>query len=244
VPNETTYVLADAHLGKASEMAEALHAFLATVPVCGDHVLINGDLFDFWFEYGRVIPRAAFGTLAQLASLRQRGVRLSLTGGNHDRWGRGFWERELGAAFYRGAAEVSLAGFRAYVAHGDGVAEPRAGSRWLHGITRHPLTAAAFRWIHPDVGLGLVERLSAFVGEQNRTPASIERAATAQRAWAMALLARRADLNLVVLGHTHRAALVAAGERRWYVNPGAWMDGCRYAVIGAGGPELRSYRPK
>jgi UDP-2,3-diacylglucosamine hydrolase len=244
VSSETVYVLADAHLGATPERAAALHQFLATVPAAGDHVIINGDLFDFWFEYGRVIPRTAFGTLAELAAMRRRGVRLSVTGGNHDRWGRGFWERELDAAFYRGAGELSLAGFRAYVAHGDGVAEPRAGSRLLHAITRHPLTAAAFRWIHPDVGFGLVERLSGVVGEQNRAPAAVERAAVAQRAWATALLARRPDLELVVLGHTHRAALVPAGERRWYLNPGAWMDGFCYAAIGAGGPVLRSYRPR
>jgi UDP-2,3-diacylglucosamine hydrolase len=238
------YVLADAHLGQVPQVATVLHQFLAVVPVAGDHVVINGDLFEFWFEYGSVIPRAPFATLAQLASLRARGVRLTITGGNHDRWGRGFWEREVGASFHRGAAELTLAGWRAYVAHGDGLAEGRLTARLLHAVTRHPLTAAAFRWIHPDVGYGLVERLSGVLGEQSRTAAVVEQAAAAQRAWATALLARRADLDLVILGHTHRAALVAAGERRWYLNPGAWMDGFRYAVIGANGPELRSYLPQ
>jgi UDP-2,3-diacylglucosamine hydrolase len=244
VPSETVYLLADAHLGQVPQAAAVLHQFLATVPVAGDHVVINGDLFDFWFEYGSVIPRAPFATLAQLASLRGRGVRLTITGGNHDRWGRGFWEREVGACFHRSAAEVSLAGWRAYVAHGDGLAERRISARLLHAVTRHPLTAAAFRWIHPDVGYGLVQRLSGVLAEQSRTTAALEQAAAAQRAWATALLARRADLDLVVLGHTHRAALVAAGERRWYLNPGAWMDGFRYAVIDENGPKLRSYLPQ
>lgn len=242
---ETVYVLADAHLGEVPEAtAAALHQFFDAVPAAGDHVVINGDLFDFWFEYGRVMPRAAFATLSHLASMRRRGVRLSVTGGNHDRWSRGFWERELGAAFHRGAAELSLAGFRAYVAHGDGLAEHRLGARLLHAVTRHPLTAAAFRWIHPDVGYGLVERFSGVLGEQTRAPAALEQVAAAQRAWATALLARRPELDLVILGHTHRPALVDAGERRWYVNPGPWMDGLRYAVITAGGPELRCYFPQ
>jgi UDP-2,3-diacylglucosamine hydrolase len=245
VQAETVYVLADAHLGKPPEQAAAaLHQFLDAVPSAGDHVVINGDLFEFWFEYGRVSPGAAFATLARLAGMRKRGVRLSVTGGNHDRWARAFWQRELDAAFYRGSAELSLAGFRAYVAHGDGVAERRLGARLLHGLTRHPVTAAAFRWIHPDIGYGLVERLSGVLGERTRTPAVLEQAAAAQRAWATALLAQRTDLDLVILGHTHRAALEPAGERRWYVNPGAWMDGFRYAVIDADGPALRSYRPQ
>ena len=95
---ETVFVLSDAHLGGVPDaVASALHRFLDTVPNAGDHVLINGDLFEFWFEYDSVIPRRAFPTLARLAAARHRGVRLTLTGGNHDRWGRGFWQRELGA---------------------------------------------------------------------------------------------------------------------------------------------------
>ena len=244
MPPETVYVLADAHVGAAPEAAAALRRFVDTVPAAGDHVVINGDLFEFWFAYARVIPRAAFRTLAHLAGMRRRGVRLTVTGGNHDRWGQGFWEAELGAEFYGGAAELSLAGLRAYVAHGDGVVEPRLGARLLHAVTRHPFTAATFRWIHPDVGYRLVERLSPLLGEQTRTPAALDRAAERQRAWATALLAQRPDLDLVVLAHTHRPALVANGERRWYLNPGSWMDGLRYAVIAEQGPELRSYLPQ
>jgi len=96
VSAETVFVLADAHLGGVPDaVASALHAFLDTVPRAGDHLVINGDLFEFWFEYDSVIPRRAFPTLARLAAARDRGVRLTVTGGNHDRWGRGFWQREL-----------------------------------------------------------------------------------------------------------------------------------------------------
>jgi len=245
VTPETVLVLSDAHLnGVPDTVAASLHAFLASVPQAGDHLLINGDLFEFWFEYDSVIPRRAFPTLARLAAARERGVRLTLTGGNHDRWGRGFWQRELGAAFHPGSVELTLAGWRALVAHGDGLAEPQGGARLLHAVTRHPLTAAAFRWIHPDLGHGLVQRFSGVLGASTRDPATLDRAAAAQDAWARGTLAERRDLDLVVLGHTHRPVLAEVGEKRWYLNSGAWMDGFRYAVITERGPELRTYRPQ
>lgn len=221
-----------------------LHDFLDAVPQAGDHLILNGDLFEFWFEYSSVIPRRAFPTLARLAAARHRGVRLTVTGGNHDRWGRGFWQQELGAAFHPAGTELELAGWRAFLAHGDGIAEMHVAASILHSITRHPLTAALFRWIHPDVGHGLVERVSGILGRHTRDPKVIERAAAAQESWARALLGSRADLDLVVLGHTHRPVLAAVGQRRWYLNPGAWMDGFRYAVIREGGPELATYHPQ
>ncbi len=236
-------MVSDAHLGGVpDEVATALHAFLDALPQAGDHLVINGDLFEFWFEYGSVIPRRAFPTLARLAAARGRGVRLTVTGGNHDRWGRGFWQREMGAAFHPSGAFLELAGWRAFVAHGDGVAEQHLGARVLHSITRHPVTAALFRWVHPDLGHGLVERFSGILGGATRDPKVVERAAAAQESWARALLGSHEDLDLVVLGHTHRALLAAVAERRWYLNPGAWMDGFRYAVITERGPELATYR--
>lgn len=242
---ERVLVVSDAHLGGVPEAVRAaFHAFLEDVPRAGDHLLLNGDLFEFWFEYRSVIPRRAFPTLACLAAARRRGVRMTVIGGNHDRWGRGFWEAELGAAFHRQEALLELAGWRALVAHGDGIAEQHLASRVLHAITRHPLTAGVFRWVHPDLGHGLVERLSGLLGSATRDPEVIARAAAAQADWARGLLGSRGDLDLVVLGHTHRPTVVAVAERRWYLNPGAWMDGFRYGVITERGPELAAYRPK
>jgi UDP-2,3-diacylglucosamine hydrolase len=238
-------VVSDAHLGGVPAAVDAaFHAFLDEVPQAGDHLVVNGDLFEFWFEYRSVIPRRAFPTLARLAAVRRRGVKLTVTGGNHDRWGCGFWQNELGAAFHPGQVVLDLAGWRSLVAHGDGLTESHMGARMLQAITRHPLTAGLFRWVHPDLGQGLVERFSGILGSRTRDPRVIARTAAAQADWARSLLVTRTDLDLVVLGHTHRATVVAVGARRWYLNPGAWMDGFRYAVITARGPELAAYLPK
>jgi UDP-2,3-diacylglucosamine hydrolase len=242
---ERVLVVSDAHLGGVPPAVDAaFHAFVDEVPQPGDHLLINGDLFEFWFEYRSVIPRRAFPTLARLAAARRRGVRLTVVGGNHDRWSRGFWQNQLGAAFHSREVVVELAGWRSLVAHGDGVADQHLGAHLLHAITRHPLTASVFRWLHPDVGYGMVERFSGILGRSTREAQVIARAAADQADWACGVLRSRADVDLVVLGHTHVPSLVAVAERRWYLNPGAWMDGFRYAVIGGRGPELLTYRPR
>ena len=53
-------VVSDAHLGVAPPaVEEALLAFLEAVPDLGDCLLVNGDLFDFWFSYAGSFPAAA-----------------------------------------------------------------------------------------------------------------------------------------------------------------------------------------
>jgi len=235
-------VVSDAHLGPEVGAASFLR-FLAEVPDLGSHLVINGDLFEFWFEYRAVIPRSAFPVLSALHQLVSRGVTLTVTGGNHDRWGGDFWRDQIGATFHPEGTRIELAGWRTVILHGDGVAETHAAARIMHRVTRWPLTAAAFRWLHPDLGLGLVERLSGRLGQRTRDGEILARAADTQRTWARGFLASEPTVDLLVLGHTHRPALEEVVPGRWYLNPGAWCDGRCYAVVGPEGPALRVFAP-
>ena len=238
---DAAIVLADAHIGYGAPDAEsALHRFLGRVPELAGHLVINGDLFEFWFEYRTVIPRRAFPTLEALAGMRRRGVRLTVTGGNHDRWGGDFWRRELEADFHPEEAEVTLAGMRAWIRHGDGMVDEGLGGRLFHAAVRHPVTTGMFRMLHPDLGIGLVHRMSPRLAGKAKDAADREWATDRQAKFARDLLTRREDLRLVVLAHTHAARIEAFEGRRWFVNPGAWAAGLRYALITPDGPSLHS----
>ena len=240
--HSTAVVVSDAHLGAApDEVSEAFHRFLGTVPDLGDHLIINGDLFDFWFEYRHVIPRAHFATLEALARVRREGIALTVVGGNHDRWGSRFWQEELGATFFRRTGEIELAGWRTWLSHGDGVAESDLGGRIIHRVVGHGVTAKLFSWLHPDLGFALVRRMSKHLGSRRDDEDTARRAVATQERYATKIMAERQELDVIILGHTHRPVLQLCGERRWYLNPGAWMDGFRYAVISRDGPELRSF---
>jgi len=236
-------VVADAHLGQVPPAIEsAFHKFLEAVPDLGQALLINGDLFDFWFEYRAVIPRRHFGTVARLQTLRAKGIPITLVGGNHDRWGGDFLTKDLGIAFYGGEAEIDVAGRRSFVAHGDGLTEQHWSAHLMHRVTRHPLTVRVFRALHPDIGFWIAHKLSGTLADNTRDPAVLDRAARAQARYATDLLARRGDLGLVILAHTHRPALEELGNRRAYLNPGAFLDGYRYAVVTQDSIELKTFQ--
>ncbi len=243
VLGQTLVVVSDAHLGAAPAAAEeALLAFLEAVPGLGDCLLVNGDLFDFWFSYSRVVPRRGFHVAAALARLGQR-LPIVMIGGNHDRWGGSFWDREVGIRFEPHRASFDIGNRRVAAIHGDGLTEPRLRATVLHRVINHPITAAVYRALHPELGLRIVDALSPHLGDHSPDPAKLANAAARQRRWAGDLFTREPDLGLVIMGHTHQPALAEPVAGRQYLNPGAWFDGFRYAVATGSGAELRQFIP-
>jgi UDP-2,3-diacylglucosamine hydrolase len=235
-------IVADAHLGQVpATVVTSFHRFLDALPDLGDALVIDGDLFDFWFEYRAVIPRRHFTTVAKLQAARARGVPITFVGGNHDRWGGDFLVRDLEIAYFPGEAEVELAGRRALVAHGDGLTEQHWSAKLMHRVTRHPITIRAFRALHPDLGFWIAHQLSRKLADNTRDRAVLDRAEQAQARYAAQLLERRPELELVILAHTHRPALAQRPDGRAYVNPGAFLDGGRYAVVTRDGVELKTF---
>src|SRR4026208_1763729 len=84
MPIQQLVVVGDAHLGAAPPVVEpTLLRWLDEVPKLGDGLLLNGDLFAFWFGYRRAIPRAGVRVLARLAALARRLARPVAAGEHH-----------------------------------------------------------------------------------------------------------------------------------------------------------------
>jgi UDP-2,3-diacylglucosamine hydrolase len=230
--DERVVVVGDAHLGSADVRDEqALHAFLDAVPQLGTRLLIMGDLFDFWFEYRHVIPRRPFKTLARLSALVDRGIKVEMVGGNHDRWGGPFWADDMGIPFSHEGMETTLAGRPTWIHHGDGLAESKLGGRLIHRITRNPITIGVFKALHPDLGFRLVNLLSG--GLADRSTENVAEWSEAQEEYARELMRRRPELKLVIMAHTHRQRLLEVEPGRFYLNAGQWMVDQHYAVVGS-----------
>ena len=234
-------VVGDAHLGAVpANIEESMLEFLERVPAMGDALLVNGDLFDFWFAWRRAIPRGGFRVASALTQLARR-VPVCMTGGNHDRWGDSFWDRDAGITFGAEGVRFTVGGLPTLAVHGDGLAEQHWGAKLMHRITRSRVTIAAFRSLPPDFGFWLVDHLSGKLADSTRDAAVLDRAAAAQAAWAETRMQDERELGLLIMGHTHRTALKEIGTHRWYLNPGAWLDGLRYAVASRQGVELKKF---
>lgn len=241
MPISRLVVIADAHLGAYTPDAEpALLRFLDAVPALGDGLLVAGDLFDFWFGYREVVPRRGLRVLAALAALARQ-VPVQLIGGNHDRWGDAAWADELALSFAPRVATLEVGGARVLATHGDAFGAMGPADRLLHALVDSPLTSALYRALPSAIGLPVVRRLAPSLGDHSMSPATLDRASATQAAGADRLLAGRRDVAWLVTGHTHRAVLRTLPSGQRHLNPGAWFDGGRYAVLTADDAELRTF---
>ena len=229
------YVSGDVHLGAVPRAREASFVrWLEHAGASASRIVLNGDLFDFWFEYGSVIPRGHTRVLGALAAAVDAGVPVTLMGGNHDWWGGSFFEEEIGVTFLRDPKVLDLAGYRTFLAHGDGLGRGDIPYRMLRWMLRSRLTRGAFRWLHPDLGARVARMVSK---TEDRGPHEDQkRRAAALREWAVARLRSDPSLDLVVIGHTHIPILEEVAPGRWYVNSGNWVTHRSYLVLESGAP--------
>ena len=214
------YIISDSHLGFAHEGVErSLIRFIKHLHGRAGSLVINGDLFEFWFEWRHVMPRRAFRVLAALADLKDSGVPILMVAGNHDCWGGELLRRDVGIDYQLEAWEGSLGGWQARVEHGDGLRDREDRKyRALRSVLRNPLAIRAFRWIHPDWGSALANRSS----HTSRTYQARDGGA-GLRDIASKRLSADPKLELLVFGHTHVPDLRRFG-RGVYANAGSWLD--------------------
>lgn len=246
---KAVFVISDLHLGAVPlETEVAFLRWLAYVKEAGSLLIINGDLFDFWFEYGRVVPAEHVRVLAALADLAESGIPVLFLGGNHDWWG-GDQLRSLGIDFSPQPVRQQIQGKSVLIAHGDGLGRGDLGYRIIRPVLRSRLTRWLFRWLHPDLGAWLADRVSGtrrHLARKGKTyPQQTARVAArikAQADWARAQLASDTSLDMVILGHSHQPVLTEVAPGRFYLNTGDWVDHRSYATIDeAGYPTLHDW---
>ena len=238
------YVCSDIHLGAVpAETERAFRRFLEHVAENASFLLINGDLFDFWFEYRHVILAEHYRVVAKLKDVVEAGVRMAFVGGNHDAWAGPFLRDEVGMELHEGPVEMMLAGRRTLVAHGDGVGRGDLKYRALKKLIRNPVTVGAFRALHPDWGrrialLASTTEHKADTGDQ----AARGRAAFIQ-SWALEQMRADPGIQLILTGHAHLASVQEVEPGRFYVNSGDWLRTFDYVVLpqDGGPPQLRTW---
>ena len=236
-------IVSDAHLGAAPAANErAFHDFLRFACESTADLVINGDLFDFWFEYRTVILSRHFGTLRVLAELVDSGVRIRLVGGNHDSWGGAFLREEVGLELIDGPVITDVGGRRTYLAHGDGLGSGDLGYRILRTVIRSRPARLAFRNVHPDWAAGLVRLVSRTESRHDQPENGRSRAAQLAE-HAREVLEENATVDLVALGHCHVPELTEISPGRHYLNTGDWIHHCTWASVGSGGVRLHRWPP-
>lgn len=213
--------MSDAHLGYAPDDVErAVVSFFRHVAASAASLVINGDLFEFWFEWNTVIPRRGFRALAALADVVDAGVPVRLIAGNHDCWGGDILRKDVGVDYLFGPLVDDIGGWHAHIEHGDGL-RPVEDRRYraLRRVLRNRVAIRSFRWLHPDFATKLATNSS----HASRTYVAKDGGRGLREAAARVTQAAP-DVNLVVFGHSHVATLEQLASGAIYGNAGSWLN--------------------
>jgi len=232
------YIISDTHLGVASPQIErSFVSFLRGLIGDASSLIINGDLFDFWFEWKTVIPRRSFRALAALAELKDAGVDILWVAGNHDCWGGDVLREDVGVDYIVGPWEGDVAGWKVRIEHGDGLRDREdRGYRMIRPIMRHPVAIKAFRMLHPDWASGLAH------GSSNASRNYRARdEGRGLRSYAKEQLAQTKNLDLLVYGHSHVPTLERMESGGIFANAGSWLDAPTFLRLTDEVVELRQW---
>lgn len=240
------YVASDVHYGAAPPShQEAFLGWLEHAASVASGIILNGDLFDFWFEYQWGTTRGNEPLLGQIRRVVDSGIPITLMGGNHDWWGGRYLREEVGIEFLDHPVTRDLAGHCTRVAHGDGLGKGDTGYRAFRAILRSPHARFAFSMLPVRIGDRIAKRVSNTKDRWDDQGADQVNRSNTLEAWAVETLKSNRELDLVLLGHTHRPLVREPEPGRWYVNSGDWVFHQSYVILKEGEPpQLLDWRKR
>ena len=245
--NKKIYFASDQHLGlpnhKDSLVREKIFIkWLDTVKQDAEAIFLLGDLFDFWFEYKKVVPKGFIRVLGKLAEIRDSGIPIYFFVGNHDLWMDDYFEKELDIPVYHKPKEYIINNKTFLIGHGDGLGPGDKGYKRMKKVFTNPVSKWLYRWLHPDIGM----RLGVYLSTKNKMISGDEDAKFLgeENEWLAQYCKRKLETkhyDYFIFGHRHLPMEIEVGDNSKYINLGDWINHLTYGVFDGDTIELKKH---
>jgi UDP-2,3-diacylglucosamine hydrolase len=240
------YFASDFHFGIPDESTSLARekrvvAWLEGISADAYAVFLQGDLFDAWIEYKRVVPRGFVRFLGKLAELSDRGIRVVVFTGNHDLWMTDYLQTEIGAIVHHDLQAYAINKKRFLLGHGDGVGDKETRYKAMKALFRNPLSQRIYRGLHPFWGLGIASFFSRR-GLKHREAGEALKPDAEEYQWQFAekVLAEE-HFDFILFGHRHIAQCRNMREGAVFINLGDWFKHDTHAVFDGDTVRLLNY---
>jgi UDP-2,3-diacylglucosamine hydrolase len=247
-PGKKIYFLSDFHLGAPNNELSLLREkkivqFLHEIKNNAAVIFLVGDLFDFWYEYRKVVPKGYVRLLGKLAEITDAGIPVHVFVGNHDMWMKGYFQEELNIPVYFEPKEFTFNNKKFLIGHGDGLGPGDEGYKMLKKIFRNPVCQWLFGILPPYMGMGLANFLSR--RSRAQTGATEEVFLGEDKEWLIIYckeLLRKNFYDFFVFGHRHLPIDFRLSDKSRYINLGDWIRYFSYASFDGEHLELKYYK--
>ncbi|MFN2457615.1 MAG: UDP-2,3-diacylglucosamine diphosphatase [Chitinophagaceae bacterium] len=244
--NKKVFFLSDFHLGapdaeSSLQREKLIVQFLDEIKQQAFAIFIVGDVFDFWFEYRKVVPKGYIRLLGKLAELTDAGIQIHFFVGNHDMWMKDYFQNELNIPVYLEPKKVEIEKKIFFIGHGDGLGPEDHGYKRLKKFFRNPVSQWLFGVLPPFMGTGLANYFSR--KSRAATGTEEEKFLGEDREWLLIYakeVLKQKKIDYFIFGHRHLPIDYRLNNSR-YLNLGDWIHYCTYAVFNGRDVELKSY---
>jgi UDP-2,3-diacylglucosamine hydrolase len=238
VSQKNIYFLSDFHLGAPDSTTSLVREkkivqFLESIKNDAEQIFVVGDLFDFWFEYKKVVPKGYVRILGKLAELTDMGIAISFFVGNHDMWMKDYFQKELNIPVYFEPAYFTLRGKKFLIGHGDGLGPDDHGYKFVKKIFRNQFCQWLFGILPPVWGIGLANYFSRKSRQAagNHRP---EKFLGEEKEWLLIYCKQKLQteaIDVFIFGHRHLPLDISLNNNSRYINLGEWINYNSYAVM-------------
>ena len=242
------YFASDFHLGapnyhESRKRENRIVSWLNFIePTCGE-LFLMGDIFDFWFEYGKVIPKGFVRLQGKLAQMADKGIKIWFFKGNHDMWVNDYFTKEIGLEIISDELIIERSGKKFYLHHGDGLGPGDGKYKILRKIFRNQFCQWLFSVLPPKIGMFVANGWSNKSKKLSAKRVPIFRGDNEL----LAIFAReqleKAHYDYFIFGHRHLPLDLKLPNNSRYINTGEWMTYSSYAVFNGKDLELAYYKP-
>jgi len=209
-------------------------------------IYLMGDIFDFWFEYGTVIPKGFARLFGKLAEITDSGIPVHLFRGNHDIWAFNYLEKELNVQLHRTSEVVMLGSKKFFLSHGDGLGPGDKGYKFIKWVFERRINQWIFRWLHPDIG----SRMALYFSRKSRIANVIKEGRTEKTGsyenerliiFSRGMAEKDPSINFFIFGHRHIPIDVPVSANARCIILGDWVTNFTYAVFDGEELQLKYY---
>lgn len=243
------YFLSDFHLGAPDyptslAREKRLVSFLDEIKKDAAVIFILGDLFDFWYEYRRVVPKGFVRILGKLAELTDSGIIIHFFVGNHDMWMSGYFEKELNINVFHDPREFEFNEKKFFIGHGDGLGPGDHKYKFMKKIFRNKFSQSLFGMLHPSSGIGMADYFSR--KSRAATGKEEEQFLGEEKEWLIIFckeMLMKKYFDFFIFGHRHLPIEYKLNGGSVYINLGDWIKYNSYAVFENENVTLKYYVP-
>jgi len=241
------YFLSDFHLGapdyqRSLAREKKIVSFLTQIQTTAAAIFIVGDMFDFWYEYKKVVPKGYTRLLGKLAELTDNQIPVYFFVGNHDMWMSGYFEQELNIPVYYEPRKYLWNGKHFFIGHGDGLGPGDHGYKFLKKVFRNPVCQWLFGVLHPSWGIGLANYFSR--KSREKTGNSDEHFLGPDKEWLVIFCREhlaKEHIDYFIFGHRHYPIDFKLNDNSTYINLGDWINNFTYATFDGNQVEVKKW---